>query len=122
MTLVITFQDDLTIPRFPEPADQTQDSQTQAAAASAQLQSSIQQQRAPAYSALTQELAQSYGAQVLQTFWLIKAMVASMPLGAVQAVAARPDVLYVEPENAGDVPPNSVADGRAERIAHLQQS
>ena len=113
VTLVITFQDDLTIPRFPEPADQTQDAQTQAAAASAQLRSSIQQQRAPAYSALAQEFAQSYGAQVLQTFWLIKAMVVSMPLGAVQAVAARADVLYVEPENAGDAPPNTVADARA---------
>ncbi len=114
VTLAITFLDDLAIPRFPDPADETPGSaaQAQAAAASAQLVASLQQQRAPIYAALGQEFTALYGAQILDTFWLIKGMVVTMPLGAVPAVSARPDVLYVEPENAGDAPPDSVADGR----------
>lgn len=113
VTAVINFVDDVTVPRFPERADGVANA-ARSAQDSAPVVASLQQQRTPEYAALRQELAQRYGAQVLDQFWLIKGMVVTIPLGNIAAIAARPDVLYVEPENAGDPPPgDTVADARA---------
>jgi len=112
-TVVINFVDDVTVPRFPEPADGVANLAAVEQAA-AQVVTALQQQRAPTYAALQQQLAQQYGAQVVDVFWLINGMVVTIPLGNIPALATRSDVLYVEPENAGDVPPgDTVADARA---------
>ncbi len=112
VTVVVNFVDDVTIPRFPEAA--AGPNAASAAQLSGPVVAAIQQQRAPEYAALQQQLAQQYGAQVLDQFWLIKGMVVSLPVGNITALAARPDVLYVEPENAGDPPPvGTVSKARA---------
>lgn len=69
------------------------------------------------------ELGQTYQAKVIETFWLINGMLAELPLSAVRELAARSDVLYVEPNEAGSAPPqdgnanNDVDDGRARLVS-----
>jgi serine protease AprX len=67
--------------------------------------------RAADYLALTNEFSARYQATVLETFWLVKAVLAEIPLAAVQAVADRADVLYISPQVSGEPPP-SVSQGR----------
>jgi len=40
-----------------------------------------------------------------RTFWLINGMLVEMPLRAIPGVAARQDVLSLEPNNTGEGPP-----------------
>jgi hypothetical protein len=58
--------------------------------------------RSDAYRQVTQAFAQEHQAEVRQTFWLIQGVVLDAPLGAVLAMAERSDVLYVEPDSAGE--------------------
>jgi serine protease AprX len=115
--LVITLRDDVRIPRFPEPeVSEGRDTAVNIAvfARAEELVQEIKGQRAKGYAKLADELAQRHTARVLETFWLINGMVVDMPLGAVSALAAREDVLYIEPQSAGEAPPaGEVADGRA---------
>ncbi len=118
--VIISFQDDIKIPRFPKLLDdERRDSPTNRAvvARSEQLAAQVEAQRAPVYAQLAQELA-AHKARVLETFWLIKAALVELPLAEVPAVAARADVLAIEPE-VGDEPPPTVAAGRG-RIASDQ--
>jgi serine protease AprX len=123
---IITFRDDVKMPRFPalaldEPADSP--ANTAAHGRAAELVEEIQQHRAASYARLAAELSQRYGAHVLETFWLINGMVVELPLGAIAALAARPDVLSVEPVQAGELPPQNVNtnddvdDGRARIVS-----
>jgi len=119
--IIISLRDTVRIPRFPEPADnEPRDSATNVAvrARAQELIEQIKGQRAVDYGRLGTELAVGHQARVLETFWIIKAMLVEMPLAAVQGVANREDVLYVEPENSG-APPPTVYDGRT-RIASDQ--
>lgn len=123
---IITFRDVVRLPRFPAPAlHEPPDSaaNTAAHARAARLVQDIQQYRAPAYAQLATELSRNYGARVLEVFWLINGVVAELPLGAIPALATRPDVLYVEPVQADEAPPQNtnprddVADGRARIVS-----
>jgi hypothetical protein len=118
--LVINFRDDLKVPRFPEPDTlQNRDvAQNKAALGRAsELIRDIQAKRADVYKRLGTELSR-YRATVVDTFWLINAMTVKAPLGSVREIAARPDVLYVEPEQAGDKPPqNEVSVGRSRIVS-----
>jgi hypothetical protein len=51
------------------------------------------------------ELARSYDARVLERFWINNSALVDLPVGAIAAVAARPDVGYVQPEEGGEAPP-----------------
>ncbi len=124
--LVINFRDEVRIPRFPEPAiDEPRDSATnkRALARAQELIRQIQERRDQNYKKLIEELGSRYNAQVLETFWLINGMVVEMPLSAVRDLAEREDVLYVEPQNAGEEPPqdgnnnNDVDDGRVRMVS-----
>jgi serine protease AprX len=120
--VVVRFQDNLTIPRFPEPAmGEPRDSPTNKKAQNRakELIQGLRAQRGPGHQKLAQELAAAHGAQVRYSFWLTNAMLVDLPLGAVNALANRPDVLYVEPHQTLDTPPQNsnpnddVDDGRA---------
>lgn len=119
--LIVTFQDDLRVPRFPVliPGEPDDAPANRAALARAQeLIREIEERRADGYAGLAREL-EAFDATVVETFWLIKAMVVEMPLSNVEALADRADVQAVEPEQTRDLPPQNasslddVQDGRA---------
>ncbi len=123
--LMINFRDEMRIPRFPEPAiDQPREAaiNKRALARAQELIRQIQERRSQNYKRLADELGSRYQAQVLETFWLINGMVVEIPLGAVRALAEREEVSYVEPQNAGEQPPdanpnNDVDDGRGRLVS-----
>jgi len=106
---VITFRDDLRIPRFPEPAvaEQPNSPTNQSAFTEAtNLIEQIRTARQSVYAARTRELA-PLGVEVAETFWLINAIRVRMPLSAVAILARYPDILYIEPNQTSSLPPNS---------------
>ncbi|MFI1828873.1 S8 family serine peptidase [Streptomyces sp. NPDC020412] len=118
--VVVVFDDPVTVPRFPEPvADEPRDSERNALVQErcADLVRSLQQDRADGYERVSAELAE-LGATVVERFWLINGVLAELPLGAVESVAARDDVVSVEPRHSGEVPPqDEVDDGRARIVS-----
>jgi len=124
--VVINFRDNITMPRLPEPATaQSRDSalNEQAAKRAEELIRQVQSQRATLHKEVAPALEQRYKAKVLEHFWLVNAVAVEMPLGAVKAVAARPDVLFIEPDDTGTIPPQNtnpnddVQDGRVRMVS-----
>ena len=120
--ILINFRDDVQIPRFPQPfLEQPRDSRAnqRATARAQELIDQIQQRRAAAYDTLTAQMSERYQAEVIATFWLINAMTVEAPLQAVRALLQRDDVVYIEPDDGGEQPPQNannnddVQDGRA---------
>lgn len=123
--LLITFREDLRIPRFPDPQpDQTRRSAAnrRAAAVGERLAKEISTARADRYKELARELGE-LGCRQRDTFWLVNGMLVDAPLEAVKRLAARDDVVYVEPRFAGELPPQNananddVDDGRARIVS-----
>jgi serine protease AprX len=120
-TVVINFLDDLRIPRFPEPATgERRDSQTNTRAlerANAIVRD-LQARRSVGYKALAAELKSAHRAEVVEEFWLVRALTVRVPLASVRGLAARKDVIYLEPNQTEDIPPQNgnnnddVDDGR----------
>lgn len=124
-SVLINFRDDFRIPRFPEP--NLQERRESAANRKVmdranELIEEIKARRAGAYKERAREL-EKYNAEIMETFWLINAALVKMPLGRVRALAERQDVMYVEPQNAGEKPPqdanpnNDVEDGRGRIVS-----
>jgi serine protease AprX len=120
--IMINFRDDLKLPRFPEPiAEESRKSSAnkKALKRSETLIREIIDRRANNYKKLIQEIGDGYDCRVLETFWLINAILAEIPIGKVSELAQREDVLYIEPQNAGEEPPSNpnpsddVDDGRS---------
>src|SRR5262249_39290784 len=121
MEALITFREKLKVPRFPSPnAAEPRDSAHNklAMARANQLVKAVNAARADEYRRLTAELSANYGCQVTETFWLINGVAAKMPLSRVETLAAREDLLYIEPRYSGEKLPqdyntyNDVDDGR----------
>jgi hypothetical protein len=119
--LVVGFTEDVQVPRLPSPDTRSPRSSAvnqQAQARASQIIDEVRQRRQPGYDRRKTELAR-LGAQTEDTFWLVNAMVVELPLSAVPALLARPDVTYVEPVDNGARPPadadllNDVDDARA---------
>lgn len=114
--LVINFKDNLRIPRFPNPRDdQPRDSEyNQAIMKDTQnLISQLQRKRNAEHAQLAKDLQGRYGAELVDNFWLVNSLVVKMQLAQVKDLLEREDILYIEPENAGEKPPaNEVATGR----------
>jgi hypothetical protein len=124
--VIVTFREDLKVPRFPEPrVDESRDSEynQMALARAEELISNIEKRRAARYEGFRQELnlmSRGFGEPAMETFWLIPAAATQVPRSALRSLAERDDVLYVEPAIDGSLPPigdgnnnNDVADGRA---------
>lgn len=116
--VVVSFADDIHLPSFPdsipgEPRDSARNMQARAHAE--HLIQNIVALRKPRYEQRETELLPLH-ARVLETFWLIDAMLIEAPLEAIPIIASRPDVLAIQPNDLGDVPPqdagNDVRDGR----------
>jgi serine protease AprX len=119
--ILINLRDDMTLPRFPEPAmEEARESETNRAALqrSEELIGEVTNRRAENYERVTRELSENYEFDVLETYWLVNAMLLEMPLAAVSDLAEREDVLSVEPRYTGEEPPQNpnpnddVDDGR----------
>lgn len=119
-TVIVNFRDDMKIPRFPEPeTEQARDYTSNKAALdrAGELVRDIRSKRAENYKRLGAELGR-YKATVVDTFWLVNAISVKAPLSAVREIAARQDVLYVEPEQGGELPPqNEVSVGRSRIVS-----
>jgi hypothetical protein len=126
--VVLSLPDNITIPRFPEPAiDEPRDSATnkKALARADEIVRRLDSMRKESYGRYSSELSQRYGAEIIESFWLISAMRAQMSIGNLRALveASRsgkgPGVRYIEPQDTGTIPPqdannnNDVQDGRA---------
>lgn len=114
-TVLIRFQEHLIVPRFPEPETEeppTSRSNKRLRVRAQSLAQEVADRRASAYERLTRDLAENFQAKVVETFWLIHAVLAEIPLGKVDALLKRDDVVYVEPRLGGEEPPADVATGR----------
>jgi serine protease AprX len=122
----INLLDDTSIPRFPEPVmGEPRDSEAnrEAVNEAEEMIAEITARRSEGYERLSRELAEDHGAETLETYWLIKAMLVELPLSAVPDLARREDVLHIRPDDADDVLPqrptpnmnlyDDVDDGRA---------
>lgn len=115
--VVVTYRETLKLPRFPglrvsEPRNSAGNQAT--AQRVGQLVGQIEQARAAEHAAHATELAARYGARVTGTFWLINGMVVELPLDQVRALAAEPDVQFVEHSEKPIPPPaNNSVDVRA---------
>ncbi len=111
--VVVNFSDNLTVPFFPEPdTSRSRDSsvnQGQARRAAA-MANDLMNQRTDEYDRIAGEFGQRYQAEILEEFWLVKSVRMEVPLGTVRDIAARQDVLYIEPNETGEEPPNAVKD------------
>lgn len=124
--VVINFRATAVMPRFPEPAIQERRSSAtnvRATQRADELIRDMQGQRERSLREITAVLEQRYGAKLVERFWLINAVAIEVPLGAVRDIAARPDVLYIEPDDTGTIPPQNasanddVQDGRARMVS-----
>ncbi|MBA2304985.1 MAG: S8 family serine peptidase [Acidobacteria bacterium] len=118
--ILVTFRDELAIPRFPEPdLDQPRDccdNERQLERAD-RLVEAIRRERAADYEKIASRL-KDVGGEVQETFWLIRGVLASLPLGALEEFARDEEVLFLQPEESEDEPPqDDVADARAQIVS-----
>ena len=117
--VVITFEDSVKIPRFPSldpDSRRTDPKNAPARVAAAKLVRELKKKRAPIYEQHREDLAARFGAKVIETFWLIDAVVAEMPLGSVSALTERKEVLAISPVDSGEPPPGDDGDARNDVI------
>jgi serine protease AprX len=118
--VVVSFRDDLTLPRFPDPnPEETRKSKANRSGAreAQRLVREIAAQRGERYKELGRELGER-DAEPLEEFWLVNALLVDMPLRAAVELAERDDVVFVEPRLSGEAPPqDEVDDGRARIVS-----
>ncbi len=119
--VVVTFRDNMVVPRFPEPAiGESRDSPTnkRVQARNAEIIESLRAKRAEDYAGMGKVLSR-YGGQITEQFWLVRAVETRLPLRAIRELAQQEDVVYIEPVQTDDPPPQNgnanddVDDGRA---------
>lgn len=119
--IVVSFRDPLRIPRFPEPAlgePRNSPANQRALERAEALVRDIEERRTGFYEERAREL-RTLEAEVFATYWLVSAMLVEIPLGVVRQLVDREDVLYLEPLQTEDTPPQNannaddVDDGRA---------
>jgi serine protease AprX len=124
--LVITLRDDARMPRFPEPAiTEQRDSSTnrKLQARAVEIVGEAKARHAERHKQFAEELgkqAQEWkgGVQLIESFWLVNALLVKAPLAVVPWLLKREDVLYVEPQHSGERPPaNDIAAGRGDIVS-----
>ncbi|HYC90772.1 MAG TPA: S8 family serine peptidase [Thermoanaerobaculia bacterium] len=111
--VVVTFTEDLVMPRFPEldrtrPADDIVN--VRALEQRARLAGTLLETRRARNAAFEREL-ESEGARVLHRFWIANSVAVEAPLQSIRAIAARNHVQQVELEQTA-VPPPTINAGR----------
>ena len=123
--IIISFRDDLIIPRFPEPnVNESRKSafNKRVLKESQKLVEEIMDRRSNNYKKIIQEITDESD-RVLETFWLINSIVVESSLSKVSRFAEHKDVIYIEPRYTGEKPPSNqnpnddVDDGRARIVS-----
>jgi serine protease AprX len=123
--IIISFRDDLIVPRFPEPnVNESRKSafNKNVLKESQKLIEGITERRAGNYKKIIQEITDESD-KVLETFWLINSIVVESSLSKVSRFAEHEDVIYVEPRYTGEKPPSNpnpnddVDDGRTRMVS-----
>lgn len=113
--IMIVFQEDIQIPRFPEPDDrQPRDSEInqKLLRRADNLVKEIVAKRQDSYRKLNSKL-KEVKVKVLENFWIINASLVEMALGNVQRLVDYPEVVSLELRKTGQKPPQRmISDGR----------
>lgn len=107
-TLLVSFRDTLHVPRFPlvDYSLPLADSYNQSALRRiGSLIQVIQRSRAAQYHSDSLDLAQHFGARLIEKYWIAQAWLAEIPLAKVSTLRARPNILYIQPRRGGEHPP-----------------
>lgn len=124
--IIARFADSTPVPRFPEPAmNEPRDSRFNTAASNRarQLIEGLQRRRQEQVSALFNARTLGGAARVHSPFWLVPAVEMDIPLGGVQALSNRQDVVFLQPAVSGALPPqdananNDAADARGRIVS-----
>lgn len=113
--VIINYRDDVKIPAFPvlnQKNDFSNKTSQIFAAQTDDLISGISAERASQYRHISEEISSKYGGKVTDTFWLINAVTAEVPLGQINSIASDSNVLNITEANLTEVAPITVADGR----------
>ena len=114
--LMVVLQENLLIPRFPEPEDrEPRDSEKNRELLSRanKLVEEITAKRKESYGKLNSML-DGANAKILETFWIINAALVEMPLKYVKRLADQKDVVSIEMRYTDQKPPQRmISDGRA---------
>lgn len=106
--VVIGLRERVRLPRLPIEALEADTMWAPAPAVTARIDAlvdSVRQLRAPFYLADTSMLANAHGARILETYTLTQGVLAEVALGELPAIAARANVLSIQPASSGDLPP-----------------
>ena len=107
LRVLVTYVDDLEIPRFPVPSLDAPRGSRENRAAMAESDALVRElaaTRADEYRRLAAELEEA-GGRVERTFWLVKAVAVDLPATAVEELAADERVQALEPRFSGEEPP-----------------
>lgn len=119
--IIVTFQENLRIPRLPElgPNENREKGKTLRAEAIEKLKRSREKSQAKSLKALAE-----YGSfKKTERFWLVNSVVGTVRLGDVKRLAKSQDVVYLQPVEGGEKPPadannnNDAQDGRARIVS-----
>ena len=120
--VMITFTSKIRVPRFPEPvADEPRESKAnqKVLERSAQIIAELKQKRAALYDRRAKKLEQ-FKIKIIETYWLIDAMLVDMPLGALKELNEWPETIFFGLNETNYPPPapdgnnnNDVQDARA---------
>jgi len=120
--VMISFTSKVRVPRFPEPvANQSRKSKAnqKMLKRSAQIIADLKQQRAKIYDRRAKKL-ESYKIKIVETYWLIDAMLVDMPLGTLKELNEWPETIFFGLNETNYPPPvpdgnnnNDVQDARA---------
>ena len=117
--VIVTFVPRGKLPRFPEPTEREvrgSPDNTRSLSRAQEMIAQVERARSAIYDNRASEFERTLGAREVDRFWLIDAMVLDIPLAAVEALAARPDVQFVEYDETLDEPPHAsdqISVGRA---------
>ena len=120
--VMIAFTNKVRVPRFPEPvADEPRKSKAnqKVLARSSQIIATLKQKRAKLYGRRAKKL-EPFKIKIIETYWLIDAMLVDMPLGALKELNEWPETIFFGLNETNYPPPvpdgnnnNDVQDARA---------
>jgi serine protease AprX len=106
VSILVSFDEDLKLPRFPQldprlPRSAPQNAATMAAAS--RLADQVISARAPGYDAKEADLLANHRAHSRERFWILNALLVDVPASEVAGLADRADVVSVDPTEGGEL-------------------
>ncbi len=114
--VIVNFRSSLKIPRLPDlvPGQRRTSRANRAVLLqTAEMVDKIKDQRGVTNRKRMREMRRRYQLKFERSFWLTDAMIVNMPLGLMNDLAKRPDVLYIMPRVIDNPPPPPIGDGNS---------